>query len=116
MITVGTLSANSEAVGETSILSLNVLLGEGGGGGGGGGKCPPSDRSVGAIAPTALKPPTPLTSVQCMLLLTASPVTCVKNALISDVEAIGHDHVEETMGYVLTVEGMSTLLEAMRHE
>ena len=84
------------------------------GGGGGGGQCPPSDRSVGAIAPTALKPPTPLTSVQCML--NTSPVTCVKNTLISDMEAVGHDHVEETMRYEHTVEGMSTLLEGMRHE
>ena len=92
-----------------------MLLGwAGGGGGGGGGQCPPSNRSVGAIAPTALKLPMPLRApVQCML---TSPVTCVKNTLISDVEAIGHDHVEETMGYEHTVEGMSTLLEAMRHE
>ena len=69
-----------------------------------------------SIAPTALKPPTPLTSVQCMLLLTTSPVTCVRNTLLSDVEAIGHDHAEETMGYEHTVEGRSILLEAMRHE
>ena len=37
------------------------------------------------------------------------PVTCEKH--ISDVEAIGHDHVEETMGY--EHEGMSALIDAM---
>ena len=81
---------------------------------GGGGQCPPSDRSVGAISPTAPMLLTPLTPVQCMQ--NTSPVTCMKNTFISDVEAIGHDHAEETMGYEHTVEGMSILLEAMRHE
>ena len=32
---------------------------------------------------------------------------------ISDVEAFGPDHVEETMGYEYTMEGMSALMEAL---
>ena len=35
---------------------------------------------------------------------------------VSDMEAIGYDHVEETVGYEHTVEVMSALLEAMRHD
>ena len=35
---------------------------------------------------------------------------------ISDVEAIGHDHVEETKGYEHTVKVMSAIMEPMRHE
>ena len=35
---------------------------------------------------------------------------------ISDVEAFGYDHVEETMGYEHTVEVMRALLDVMRHE
>ena len=54
----------------------------------------------------------PLTPVQYMQHI--SPVTCEKH--ISDMEATGHDHVEETMGYEHAVEGMSALMEAMRHE
>ena len=35
---------------------------------------------------------------------------------ISVIEAYGHDHVEETMGYEHTVEGMSALLGHERSE
>ena len=36
-----------------------------------------------------------------------SPVTCMHEKHISDMESFGHDHLEETMGYEHTVEGMS---------
>ena len=53
---------------------------------------------------------TPSTPVQYMK--HTSLVTCQKH--ISDVEAIGHDHVEDMSIHL--VEGRSALMDAMRHE